>query len=181
METKPKWGVPSPPAASSTISLQLLMGVLRKLVGDEQRSVASKYFFFFFLTPLVCLPNIPVWHSPALASFRRAPIKGCTLRTRISGPSARTLELPLFVRSAVFFFFFSLGEADFRCLFRPFSRGGNFRLPSSSYGVMISSMELVKLTIVPTGNCVGPAIAAVKVPAIETLLGKEKKKRPLGT
>lgn len=125
----------------------------------------------FFLTLPTCLPA--QYPRLSLASFRRAPIKDCTLRTRINGPSARTLGLPLF--------FFCLGEADFRCIFRPFSRGGNFRLPSSSYGAMLSSMELVKPTIVPTGNCAGrPAIAAVKVPAVRTLLGKRKKNAPSG-
>ena len=46
--------------------------------------------------------------------------------------SGRTLELPLLVRPAVFFFFFfiCLGEQFFAAS-RPFSRGGNFGLPGT--------------------------------------------------
>ena len=49
--------------------------------------------------------------------------KQCTtVRTRINGPCARPLDLPLLVRSGVFFSFV------FWCVFDPFSRGGNFGL-----------------------------------------------------
>ena len=41
---------------------------------------------------------------------------------------------------------------------------------------MLSSTKLVRLTIVLAGNCARPAIAALKVPTIQALLGKEKKK-----
>ena len=54
-----------------------------------------------------------------------APTTG---RTRINCPCARTLELPLLVRSSVFFFFFCfVSGVDFWCVFRPASRGGKFR------------------------------------------------------
>ena len=64
-----------------------------------------------------------------------------TVGTRIIGPCARTLELPLLVWSGVFFFFLLSQGADFWCVFRPFSGGGNFGLHStwsdysSSYGI----------------------------------------------
>ena len=74
-------------------------------------------------------------------SFNQVSLKG-TVRTQIIGPCARTLDLPLLVRSGVFFLFFCLVRADFWCVFRPFSRGGNFGLHStwadysSSYGIV---------------------------------------------
>ena len=40
------------------------------------------------------------------------------VRTRINDPCAKTLELPLLVRSGVFFLFFCLG--DFWYVFAPF-------------------------------------------------------------
>ena len=54
-----------------------------------------------------------------------------SVRTRIIGPCARTLDLPLLARSGVFFFFFCLEGADFWCVFLTFSRGGNFGLHST--------------------------------------------------
>ena len=54
--------------------------------------------------------------------------QGNTLGTRINGPCARTLDLPLLVRSGVFFFFFGLERVDFWCVFDLFSRGGNLGL-----------------------------------------------------
>jgi len=75
-----------------------------------------------------------------------ALVRPNTVRTRIIGPEARTLELPLLVRS-VSFFFFLLSQAgaegvSFRCALAPLSRRGNFgRLClgsnySSSYGTL---------------------------------------------
>jgi len=66
-----------------------------------------------------------------------------TVRTRIVGPCARTLDLPLLVRSGGVFLFFYLVGADFWCVFRHFSGGGNFGLHStwsdysSSYGTHV--------------------------------------------
>jgi len=54
-----------------------------------------------------------------------------TVLTRIRERCARTSELPLLVRSGVFFFFICLGRKVFWCVFRPFSRGGNFGLHST--------------------------------------------------
>jgi len=43
-----------------------------------------------------------------------------TVRTRINDPCARTLDLPLSVRSGVFFFFFWLSGQIFGVFFAPF-------------------------------------------------------------
>ena len=43
-----------------------------------------------------------------------------TVRTRINEPCARTLELPLPVRSVFFYFFFVSGDAYFGVFFPPF-------------------------------------------------------------
>ena len=84
-----------------------------------------------------------------LWTYYRLPI-----RTRIIGPCARTLDLPLLVRSGGFFFLFlfCLVGADFLC---PFSKGGNFRLHStwsdysSSYGyATVANEESVRIYII---------------------------------
>jgi len=54
-----------------------------------------------------------------------------TVLTRIRERCARTSELPLLVRSGVFFFFICLGRKVFWSVFHPFSRGGNFGLHST--------------------------------------------------
>ena len=59
-----------------------------------------------------------------------------TVKTSSIGPCAMSLELPPLVRSGVFFFFFSMSlrgpeELTFCCVFRPFSRVGNFRRHST--------------------------------------------------
>ena len=56
--------------------------------------------------------------------------QGNTVRTRINGPCARTLDLPPLVRSGVFFLFFRLERVDFWCVFDLFS-GGDFGLPNT--------------------------------------------------
>ena len=68
-----------------------------------------------------------------------------TVRTRIIGPCARTLDLPLLVRSGAFFFFLLFrGGQIFGVFFAPFLEEGNFRLHStwsdysSSYGSRFS-------------------------------------------
>ena len=49
-----------------------------------------------------------------------------TVRTRIIGPHARTLELPLLVRAGTFFFLFclKLGRVSFCCALAPYPREG---------------------------------------------------------
>ena len=43
-----------------------------------------------------------------------------TVKTRINGPCARTLDLPLLVRSVFFYFFFVSGDAFFGAFSPPF-------------------------------------------------------------
>jgi len=66
------------------------------------------------------------------------------LRIRINDPCARTLELPLSVRSGAFFFFLCLGGLSFGVFFAPFpeeeiSDYGARIVYESSYGTAISS------------------------------------------
>ena len=65
-------------------------------------------------------------HSKSIYSLG---VKTSTVRTRINDPCSRTFELPLLVRSGVFFFFLSRG-ADF-LYFLPLSGSRNFGLPST--------------------------------------------------
>jgi len=72
-------------------------------------------------------------------------LRSSTVGTRVIGPCARTLELPLLVWSGVFFFFLLSQGADFWCVFRPFSGGGNFGLHStwSDYSSSYGSLEKI--------------------------------------
>ena len=61
-----------------------------------------------------------IYLSAAVETSYTGP-KSATERSRTNGPCARTLDLPLLVRSSVFsFFFFGLGGEDFWCVFDPF-------------------------------------------------------------
>ena len=97
-------------------------------------------------------PQTPPGNSNKLAyiqiqeSTRVAGSKISTVRALIIGPCARTLELPLLVWSGVFFLFPLSRAADFWCVFRPFSRGGNFGLHSTwpDYSSSYSSERLTE-------------------------------------
>ena len=85
----------------------------------------------------------------------KASNKPNTVKTRINGPCARTLDLPLLVRSVFFYFFFCVGGRVFWCVFPPFSRGGNFGL-HSTWSVYSSFYGTGAILI--TGSCVIAAI-----------------------
>ncbi|KAG0124237.1 hypothetical protein HOY82DRAFT_193763 [Tuber indicum] len=62
-------------------------------------------------------------HSGYLNACHSFPVS-ITVRTRINEPCARTLDLPLWVKSGVFFFFICLGEGSFGVVFAPFPEEG---------------------------------------------------------
>ena len=78
--------------------------------------------------------------------LRLGKLEDSTVRTGIIEPDFWTLELPLLVRSTIFFLFFCLKSgaegASFRSALQPLSKRGNFRRLiarfnySSSYGII---------------------------------------------
>ena len=63
-----------------------------------------------------------------------------TVRTRIIGPCARTLKLPLIVKARVCLFLICLREQVFLCALRLFSRGGSPKHPA--HGPIIRALAV---------------------------------------
>ena len=82
------------------------------------------------LLPLNWLLKAPCSHKPALAATPTLPYL-TTVKTRIIGPCARTLDLPLLVKSVFFLLFLLPRGTRFLVRVLPFSRGGNFGLHST--------------------------------------------------
>ena len=98
----------------------------------NKRASENTPSFFLLLPAYYSVQPIGRFSLKIFLSYRTvtdcAPTTG---RTRINCPCARTLELPLLVRSSVFsfFFLFCLGGLIFGVFFAQFPEEGNFGLP----------------------------------------------------